>query len=116
MGSGKTTFVKGLAKGLGIESRIISPTFVVVRKHSVQPTYYNQQPGQINTLYHLDLYRLENEKQALGVDLKDFLEDPEGLTVIEWPEVSQNIVKGKVWKVKFKHTENEGREITIDFE
>lgn len=105
LGSGKTTFTKGIAKGLGITSRIISPTFVLVRSHDIEK-------GKIKTLYHLDLYRLQNENDVLGINLTDYLEDERGLVVIEWPEVSQNIVKKKVWKVVFE-TKEHNRNITI---
>lgn len=99
LGSGKTTFTKGIARGLGIATRIISPTFTVVRTHLT-----NSEP--IKTLYHLDLYRLQTEEDALGVDIKDYLEDENGVVVIEWPEISQNIVSGNVWKVLFEVVNN----------
>ncbi len=105
LGSGKTTFTKGIARGLGITSRIISPTFTVVRTHLTNSR-------QIETLYHLDLYRLQSKEEALGVDIKDYLEDEKGVVVIEWPEISQNIVKGTVWKVFFEDL-NDTRSIEI---
>lgn len=105
LGSGKTTFTKGLAKGLGITTRIISPTFVIVRSHATGRK-------NLSTLYHLDLYRLDNEKDALEVNLSDYLDDPAGVVVIEWPDVSQNIVKRKVWNISFLQHENK-REIEI---
>ena len=113
LGSGKTTFAKGLAKGLGIDSRVISPTFVVVRRHSIQAPKSDM---TIHTLYHLDLYRLKNEKEVLSVDLKDYLDDQTGVTVIEWPEISQDIVGKKVWKVLFAIQKNESREIEFKYE
>lgn len=116
LGSGKTTFVKGLARGLGIESRILSPTFVVVRQHSVrsQKTAGNSKQ-MIEKLYHLDLYRLGNEDEAKGVDLNDFLLDEKGIVVIEWPVISQDLVHKKVWKIQFEYRE-EGRKIAIRHE
>lgn len=111
MGAGKTTFVKGLAKGIGVNSRVVSPTFVIVRKHTV-----SNKNSNISTLYHLDLHRLDDTKQALLVDLKDFLDDREGIVVIEWPNISQGIVKGKVWKVVFIDAGMDKRKITIQYE
>lgn len=110
LGSGKTTFTKGIAEGLGIETRIISPTFVVVREHTVP-----KEPSPIKTLYHLDLYRLQNEKEVLGIDMKDYLDDENGVVVIEWPEIGQNLVNKKVWIVHFETTDHEGRKITISY-
>lgn len=94
LGAGKTTFVKGLASGLGIKSRIISPTFVVVREHEVE--------GSIKTLYHLDLYRLADKNQAEKIDLADMLHDKKAVIAIEWPEVAFKLVNKKVWSVHFK--------------
>ena len=123
LGSGKTTFTKGLAKGLNINDRIISPTFVIVRQHrvSVQRTVDRKYETQANvkrieTLYHLDLYRLGGERDVKGIDLKDFLDDKSGVVVIEWPEIGQNLVDKKVWKVNFEHLENDGRKISISYE
>ena len=86
LGSGKTTFVKGLADALGISSAITSPTY----------TYLNQYPipnhqQELSTLYHFDLYRLpeqdehpENTRASIG--LEDAFQDPQGLVIVEWPE------------------------------
>lgn len=114
LGSGKTTFVKGLARGLGIETRIISPTFVIVREHSVNILKLGKsKKSNIEKLYHLDLYRLKEEGEARAVDIKDFLDDKKGVVAIEWPAVAQDIIDKKVWKVVFRTMENNMREITI---
>lgn len=105
LGSGKTTFTKGIARGLGIKNRILSPTFIVVRSHSTA----NE---RIQTLYHLDLYRLKDEGEVLNVSLTDYMNDEKGIVVIEWPEVSQEIVKKNVWKVRFE-TKDDERSIEI---
>lgn len=52
LGSGKTTFTQGFARGLGITSRLLSPTFIIVRRYTI--------PGSEKFLYHIDLYRLRN--------------------------------------------------------
>lgn len=106
LGSGKTTFAKGLASGLGVDTRVISPTFVVVR-------IYKTQHQTIQRLYHLDLYRLAGEDEVKGVDIIDFLNDKNGIVVIEWPEVSQNLISQKVWKVTIKILDNNTREVVI---
>ncbi len=109
LGSGKTTFAKGIAKGLGISTRIISPTFVIVREHEVDS-------GKIKKMYHLDLYRLHDEREALGVDIKDILNDDDGVVVIEWPEISQNLVKKQVWNVRIDNINEDERRIKIAYE
>jgi tRNA threonylcarbamoyladenosine biosynthesis protein TsaE len=75
LGAGKTLWVKGLARGLGITARIHSPTFSLV----------NIYPGLRITLYHLDLYRLETKDQIIAAGLEEYL-IVQGVTVIEWAE------------------------------
>jgi len=75
LGAGKTQLVKGLARGLGVTSRVQSPTFALVNIHS----------GGRLTLFHLDLYRLDSREQILAAGLEEYLK-PEGVAVIEWAE------------------------------
>jgi tRNA threonylcarbamoyladenosine biosynthesis protein TsaE len=86
LGTGKTTFIKGLAKGLGVKETITSPTYVFVRSYSFDPIIRDN--FHKDTLYHLDLYRLENQDtktlQAFGFD--EIISDPKGVVVIEWEE------------------------------
>jgi len=75
LGAGKTTFVQGLARGLGVGEPVTSPTFTIFTLHR----------GRGCTLVHLDAYRLENAAQLDAVMLDDFLVSPYCLA-IEWPE------------------------------
>ena len=106
LGAGKTTFVKGLAEGLGITKRIISPTFVIVRTHSLKGS-------SIKNLYHLDLYRLGTKEDVIGIDLKDYLEDETGIVAIEWPNVAQDFINKEVWNVSFAVKKENKREIKL---
>jgi tRNA threonylcarbamoyladenosine biosynthesis protein TsaE len=75
LGVGKTTFVQGLARGLGIAGHVTSPTFNIYTVHR----------GPARTLVHLDAYRLDNARQIEDLMLEDFLVPPWCLAV-EWPE------------------------------
>ena len=76
LGAGKTRLVKGIARGLGIATRVHSPTF----------TLLNEYRGGRLALFHLDLYRLETRAQLLGAGLEDYVYQPDGVAVIEWVE------------------------------
>src|SRR5438874_1292700 len=76
LGSGKTTFIQGLARGLGIDKRIISPTFIIMRTYK---TGIRNQESGINNFYHVDLYRINDEKGVLGLELDETMSDPKNL-------------------------------------
>lgn len=96
LGAGKTTFIQGFAKGLGIKDKIISPTFVIIRQHK--------------NLYHVDLYRLENFKE-LG--LEELLANPNNIVLIEWAEKLKDLPKNAI-KITIEKLAGDKRLITIE--
>jgi tRNA threonylcarbamoyladenosine biosynthesis protein TsaE len=76
LGAGKTQLVKGIARGLGVPDGVHSPTFVLINEYRT---------GRL-PLFHLDLYRLESRDQIAGAGLVEYLDQPEGVVVIEWAE------------------------------
>jgi len=97
LGAGKTQFVKGLARGLGIAARVHSPTF----------TLANIYPGGRLTLFHLDLYRLDTPEQFAAAGLEEYLR-PAGVTVIEWAEKWFGPVQSPKSKVQSPQTPASG--------
>lgn len=105
LGSGKTTFVQGFAKGLGIKDKIISPTFVLMRIHKI--------PRTKNLLYHIDLYRLENPEHIKSLGIEDLFHDPQNIILIEWAEKIKSSFPKNTLKIKLKSTGDTTREITL---
>ena len=101
LGAGKTTFVQGLAEGLGIKAKIISPTFILMRHY--------------DNLYHLDLYRLEgdvwNEVKNLGVN--DFWGRDNNVFVIEWAEKIKDHLPKETKLISFEQIDENQRRIVI---
>jgi tRNA threonylcarbamoyladenosine biosynthesis protein TsaE len=134
LGSGKTTFIQGLVKGLGISQRIISPTFIILRTYNIQHrinnikhTTYNiseacrsevghgTKKGKLKTFYHVDLYRLEEdiggEMKNLGMD--EIISDPSNVVAIEWAEKAKDYLPKNTQWIKFEHVGEGKREITV---
>lgn len=99
LGYGKTTFVKGIARGLGISSRIISPTFTIIRIHG--------------NMHHIDLYRIENLKQLEEIGIREILQDKESIKLIEWPEKLSQVPKKHI-EVKIRLNKDDTRTININ--
>ena len=104
LGSGKTTFVQGLAKGLGIDQRIISPTFIIMRTYELTNTV-------VKKFYHVDLYRIETEHDVEGLGLLELMHDPQNIVVIEWPEKLENLLPDNRIDFVFRYLGDDQREI-----
>ena len=102
LGSGKTTFVQGIAKGLGIEKQIISPTFIIMRTYVL---------GDKN-IYHIDLYRIESEKDIAGLGLVDLFQDSSNILLIEWPDKIEHLLPEKRIDIYFEYLGDDKRKIT----
>lgn len=81
LGSGKTVFVKGLAQALGVRDVVNSPTFVIMK-------IYETKNNKFKRLVHIDFYRLDEvvEADLVNLGIKEYMDDPESLVVIEWAE------------------------------
>ncbi|HVF69546.1 MAG TPA: tRNA (adenosine(37)-N6)-threonylcarbamoyltransferase complex ATPase subunit type 1 TsaE [Xanthomonadales bacterium] len=110
LGSGKTTFVQGLAKGLGIKHKIISPTFIIVRKYEIPKSLILN----LKSFYHIDLYRLENETDMKGLGLEEILADKSNIVAIEWPEKIEKFLPKNKIHLNFNYLENNERKIEIE--
>jgi tRNA threonylcarbamoyladenosine biosynthesis protein TsaE len=110
LGSGKTTFMQGLAKGLGITRNIISPTFLIMRTYT---TGSDIQKLGITTLYHLDLYRIETDTEAIDLGIQELMGSPENIVALEWPDKIENLLPEKRINIYFTYIGDDVREIRI---
>lgn len=105
LGAGKTTFVQGVAKAFNIKSRIISPTFILVRKHRGK-----LENRKVN-LYHIDLYRLDNLEDIRKVGLDEVFADVNGIFFIEWGEKHEDLKAS--WQINFEILGSDKRRIKL---
>ena len=102
LGAGKTAFTKALAEAMGIHDAK-SPTFVLIHRY--------QQAEK--SLYHIDLYRLDEEKELEPLGLDEILTDKDSLVVIEWVDKFPILIKQCDTLIKFEITKNNTRNVTI---
>jgi len=105
LGSGKTTFVQGLAHGLGIHGRMLSPTFVLMRSYEISLT---------KQFHHLDLYRLENTDELKTISFDELVTDPQNILVIEWADRLGDLLPEKRINV-FCTSRETDHEIAIEY-
>ena len=92
LGSGKTTFTKGFAAGLGFSNKVQSPTYPILNEYS----------NRNNFIYHFDLYRLKSISEFLEIGGIEYLSNTNGICIIEWPELINNFDIEKKFKIHFK--------------
>ncbi len=102
LGAGKTCFLQGLARGLGVESAVTSPTFVLV----------NQYRGRV-PVYHLDAYRTESLTELLDIGIEELMHG-DGVTVIEWADKLRPLLPGHAITVTITGLGDEPRQIAIE--
>jgi len=110
LGSGKTTFVQGLAEGLGIKNRIISPTFIIVRSYKVR---INDKGLMMNDFYHIDLYRTESENDIESLGIEEIINNKNGIAAIEWAEKLKSDLPKRRIDVEFFYEKDDIRKIVF---
>lgn len=108
LGSGKTTFTKGLCKYFGIsEDEVRSPTFTLMNTYS---TLDNQ--NQAEQIVHIDTYRMDETQELIDIGVEEHLNDENSIVLVEWPEKIKDLVEKRgTKKIKFKHVEDNRRKI-----
>lgn len=106
LGSGKTTFTQGLAKGLGIKENVLSPTFVIQKDFLLSLKNFRN-------FYHIDAYRLRNPQELLELGFGDLIKNQGNLIVIEWADKIKKILPKHIMKIKFFNLGKNQRKISI---
>ena len=104
LGSGKTTFTKGFAAGLGYSNEVQSPTYPILNEYS----------NSNNFIYHFDLYRLKSVSEFLEIGGIEYLSSQNGICIIEWPELIEGFDIDNKFKISFKVNDDiSGRKIEV---
>lgn len=101
LGSGKTFFVREVARSMNCNESVTSPSFVILNIYEAHIP-----------IYHFDLYRLEQEDELENIGFSDFL-NRNGIVFVEWPEIAQNILPANYYKVELKILAKNQRKIVI---
>lgn len=107
LGAGKTTFTQAFAEALGVNERVKSPTFVLMKHYQLSniPTY--------DMLYHLDCYRLQDSSDLGPLGVRELLNRPGTIMLIEWAERVVDILPRSYWRVCLEHIGEYDRKIEI---
>ena len=99
LGGGKTTFLQGFAKGLGIKEKILSPTFIIMRR--------------FQNFYHIDCYRIKKPQEILVLGFKELIADPENIVAVEWADRVRQIMPSNTIWISFELIDEKIRKIVL---
>ena len=102
LGAGKTQLTKGIAKGMGIEDYVTSPSFTIL----------NEYEGRVR-LYHFDVYRIEDVNEMYEIGFEEYLFG-DGVCIVEWGDMVEEILPENTIHIKIKRLDEDKRELTID--
>lgn len=104
LGAGKTTFTKGVARGLGIMDNVTSPTFTIL----------NEYAGEEKRLYHFDFYRIEDPDELVELGFEDYFPSADGLTIVEWVEKAPSVLPKQYYQITFEKIDDDKRRIVFE--
>lgn len=111
LGSGKTNFVQGFAKHLGVKEKITSPTFVILKKFKIP---FPCDAAGIKNLIHIDAYRSEKPEEIVALGWNDFINDPHNVILVEWADKIRNVLPKKYFLIKLKIVSEKERSLDIN--
>lgn len=99
LGGGKTTFLQGLAQGLKIKGKILSPTFIIMRR--------------FNNFYHIDCYRIQKPQEILSLGFKKIVANPKNIVAVEWADQIRQIMPSNTLWLNFEFLTKKKRKIVL---
>jgi len=106
LGAGKTTFLQGFVKGLGVKETILSPTFVIMKRFRINHRFFK-------TFYHIDCYRINPPKELLDLGFKEIIANPKNIVAIEWADRVRKILPQNTTILKFEFANEKTRKIML---
>ncbi len=97
LGSGKTTFVQGFARALGVRGRLLSPTFLIIKRYK--------------NLYHIDAYRIKRPNEMGILGFKEIVRNPKNMVLVEWADRIRKILPKRTLIINFRHGRGENERI-----
>ncbi|MDO8470336.1 MAG: tRNA (adenosine(37)-N6)-threonylcarbamoyltransferase complex ATPase subunit type 1 TsaE [bacterium] len=122
LGAGKTTFVQGFARALGIRRRMVSPTFTIMRRYRIPrrrikkraPGSYYQLPiSYYQHLVHVDAYRVHKPSELKVIKFESWLRDPAAIVLVEWADLIEKKYLHRARIVRFRHQKEGLREVVV---
>lgn len=107
LGSGKTTFIQGFIKMLGVKHAVTSPTFLIFRP------YFIKKRGFYKTVYHTDLYRIYSFRELKSLGFQEILGNPRNIVLIEWAEKIKSCLPKNTRWIKFTHSKRPNQRIIV---
>jgi tRNA threonylcarbamoyladenosine biosynthesis protein TsaE len=97
LGGGKTTFLQGFARGLGIKKKISSPTFIIMKKFKIK-----NPKSKFENFYHIDCYRIQRPKEILNLGFKEIVKNSKNIVAVEWAEKIERVLPKNCLKIEFE--------------
>ena len=107
LGGGKTTFLQGFAKGLGIKQRILSPTFVIMKNFKISKC------RNFEFFYHIDCYRISKPKEILDLGFKKIISNSKNIVAVEWADRIKKILPKNSLNLEFQFIDKNKRKISL---
>jgi tRNA threonylcarbamoyladenosine biosynthesis protein TsaE len=117
LGGGKTTFLQGFAKGLGVKEKVLSPTFIIMKKFPVPSLRASKASvaiqSEFTSFYHIDAYRINKPEEILELGWKEIISNPKNIVAVEWPEKIKKYIPKNSIKLNFEFISETERHIDI---